>query len=323
MLRKMLILIALFSSVPSFSETVPDKIRERAAEIVEFAGGKQSTILTVERSQAAPGLDHATLVVYTDGIGNTRYLTMLPDGENFYIWQSMRYPRGSGAPTSVPAATSRAPAPAPVQRPSSEAGSKPASRQAYELDSVLGVEDFSREALSKAFEDPETAPETYFGLLDSAPAIEDGKSDNIYYVLYDPGCSFCRKKYDLLRPYIDAGHLTVHWIPVASASRPPFTALFALADPGASNDERLDRLRALATNTPKKVSIGDKDMAAELLMQSTFLLGMLRNANDPDKQAGTPQSFYRTPGGELRQHYGAHENHLKELLQDFNIPAIN
>lgn len=287
---------------------VPEHVKRRAAEIASYAGGVHTEIVEISRVTDAPGLSQATQVRYLDTMGRPQTLLMLPDGEHFIPGPVARYHpgdepgvnRSGNQPHRQPAAT---------QRVQTQKGNN-----TYRPDGYLRPESFSTLALSM-FEETESAPDVYFRFLREAPAVVEGNNpDNVVYVLFDPACPYCMRSYEDLRFAIDSGQVTVHWIPVMAVSAPPYSALLAMADPGVSNGERVERMKEIANNRASyRADIADRAGAESILSSTTGLLAMIRGLKSPDVPGGTPQTFYVDADGNYRHHFGYHPDHLAQL----------
>jgi len=54
----------------------------------------------------------------------------------------------------------------------------------------------------------------YLNLIKSLPAIKQGEGPRQLYVLFDPNCPVCHRYYDYVKNDVNAGRVTVNWIPV-------------------------------------------------------------------------------------------------------------
>src|SRR5690606_5335842 len=156
-------------------------------------------------------------------------------------------------------------------------------------------------------------------LLSEAPAITEGTGDAELMIFFDPECPLCMHKYKDLQPLIAANHITVHWIPVVGPSVSPYSKLLALIDPSADNAERIKRLEAMAKGKIPEGKVGDLQGAKELLSRTTALLSMIRGISSPNSQAGTPQTFYKTPDGVLHLQYGYSADNVQVIKRDFQL----
>ncbi|MDQ2077401.1 hypothetical protein [Marinimicrobium sp. ABcell2] len=293
---------------------VPEHVVNRATELAVYAGGENSEIVAIDRVEDVPGLSKATRVRYLDTLGRPQTLLMLPDGKHFIAGPLAQHrnddnsaQRKSGDfPQSQPAQTQR-----------SQNAPRPAS---YRPDGYLRPASFSTVAVS-LFEEVEDAPKVYFQLLRDAPAVIEGSHpDNIVYVMFDPACPHCMRSYHGLRSKITSGQLTVHWVPVAAVSASPYTALLAMADPGASNEVRLERMKEITSNRGAyRGEIVDRSGAESILQSTTGLLAMIRGLQSPDVPGGTPQTFYVDAEGRYRHHFGYHPDHIPQLTEALNL----
>lgn len=292
---------------------VPVHVKQRATEVAGYAGGKHTVIVDISRVTDIPGLSQATQVRYLDTMGRPQTLLMLPDGEHFIPGPVVRYqPEEESRVNSGGNNSHRQPA--VVQRETHERSAP------YRSNGYLRPESFSTIALSR-FENTESAPELYFKFLSEAPAVVEGSNpDNIVYVLFDPACPYCIRSYQGFRSAIDSGQLTVHWIPVHSVSAPPYTALLSMADPGAPNELRLERMKEMAQKGASyRGEIIDRDGAESIVRSTGGLLAMIRGLQSPDIPAGTPQTFFVDANGNFRHHFGYHPDHLTQLYEALQL----
>ncbi|CAJ4333239.1 Thiol:disulfide interchange protein DsbG precursor [Burkholderia pseudomallei] len=67
--------------------------------------------------------------------------------------------------------------------------------------------------------------------------FEEGKGDNVMYVIFDPNCPYCRQLWSALRPAVQSGKARVRWLPVAilaDSSKGLAAALYASKSPAES-----------------------------------------------------------------------------------------
>lgn len=67
--------------------------------------------------------------------------------------------------------------------------------------------------------------------------FEEGKGDNVMYVIFDPNCPYCRQLWSALRPAVQSGKVRVRWLPVAilaDSSKGLAAALYASKAPAES-----------------------------------------------------------------------------------------
>lgn len=298
----------LLASLTATAASVPPHVAARAGEIAKGIGGSGTTVVQVERLEDQPGLSQATLVKYRDAVGRESELIMLPDGKHFI----------PGGVFEWKGASAKSPAPQPLT-PKTPAPKPASASMAYERNDILDPADFSASVIEELFEARETAPVSYFSILQDAPAVVDGTGSNHVYVMFDPACGYCLRKYEGLRPLIDQGSITVHWIPVIGPSKAPYNALMALADTQATNEQRLERLHALASRQRIQVEVDDVEGTKRVLAKTNALRQMLRSSKSPNRAAGTPQSFYALPNGEIRHHYGYNDFQVEQVRADFDI----
>lgn len=301
--------LMLLSSV-SYSlgnDTVPTPVIERASDIAKSLGGTGTIIKAVNRSPNLPGLRQATQVIYSDSKGALQNLIMLPDGIHFIAGPLGQFDPADGSISDAAGVKQ-------IQTKRSAPEQKPNDQQ-FRLDGILRPANFTT-AGKALFSDPEKAPENFMDILASAKGIKDGDGGQEIYVLFDPACGFCLKKYKELRPLIDAGKITVFWIPVIGPATPPYTNLKALLDPGSTNEERLERLKTLTNRKPIIGKTKAPKEAGDLLQRTTTLLSIIRSERSPDRGAGTPQMFYKTDAGVIHHQYGYSEDNIKNLIAD-------
>lgn len=289
------------------NNTVPEPVIERASEIAKSLGGTGTIVKAVNRAPNLPGLRQGTQVIYTDSSGALQNLIMLPDGIHFIAGPLGQFDPADGS-ISDAAGVKQIPA-----IPST--ANTNAKSQAFRLDGILRPANFTS-AGKELFENQEQAPESFMTILASAKGIKDGNGGQEVYVLFDPACGFCLKKYKELRPLIDAGKVTAYWIPVVGPATPPYTNLKALIDPGATNEEKLERLKQLTSRKPIIGKTKAPKEADELLKRTTTLLSIIRSDRSPDRGAGTPQMFYKTSDGVIHHQYGYSEDNIQTLISD-------
>ncbi len=296
---------------------LPQHVVDRARSIAMYAGGPDTEIVDINPVEELPGLEKATRVRYMDTLGRPQTLVMLPDGKHFIAGPVAQYPGDSASGNRRALEPS-----AQIARPKKQNRPAPSTATksgAYRPDGYLRPESFTTPAVN-LFEDITDAPQTFFSLLKDAPAVVDGRNEeNIAYIMFDPHCPVCMKKYQALRPLIDGGDLTVHWIPVLAVSRAPYKELLAMADPGVSNDEQLQRMKQLIANGGYTGDIKDQAKAQSVLHRTTGLLAMIRGLKSADIPGGTPQTFYVDAKGELRHHFGYHPDHQQQLINAMGI----
>lgn len=287
---------------------VPAPIYERASAIAKSMGGEGTIIKAVSRVDDVSALKQATKVIFTDGSGSLQNLIMLPDGQHFIAGPLARYNpesgniiRGDGEVISNPASLD-----------------KPVIFEPFQLDGIFRPSNFTNASL-ELFSDPNNAPESFMAMLQAAPAIIEGSGPFEITIIIDPNCNFCIQKYQDLRPLVNTNQITVRWIPAIGPSVSPYSKLLALIDPGADNHERLTRLRAMVNREVYEGKVADVEGAKSLLTRTTAILGMLRGTRDPNKQAGTPQSFYKTPDGVLHQQFGYTDKGVEVIKKDFGL----
>ncbi|UUA75182.1 DsbA family protein [Cellvibrio sp. QJXJ] len=320
----------LLHSVNAYSRTevVPDAVQSRAAEIAIAVGGKGTYIKAIQRAPDAPGMRQATQVIYVDGRGALQNLIMLPDGLHFIAGPIAVYNAGDKSISDANgkvliAGTNTEPTKeiSTVSTPAVQERQQASTSTVYEPFKLDGIFRFSNltSAGKSVFKDPVNAPENYYSLLKSANGIKDGKGGHEIFVLIDTACPYCMKKYEELQPLIGAGEITVYWIPVVGPSRPPYSNLVALTDPGLTNDERLTKLKAIANNMPLDGALSKPDEAKDWLTRTTALLSMIRSEKSDVRSAGTPQMFFKSTDGVIHHQYGYNESFLKTLKADLNI----
>lgn len=301
-------ILVLMGTAHSVYATVPEAIVDRASAIAQAVGGAGTVISAVSRVDDLAGLKQATKVIYRDSGGNLQNLIMLPDGEHFIAGPLAQYDpttgdilRGNGEIVKVD---------------SGEIGK--ISTEPFKLDGIFRSSNFTNSGLA-LFSDPITAPSSYMSLLSGAPAISEGSGEAELLVFFDPGCPLCMRKYEDLRPLIASNQVTVHWIPVVGPSVSPYSKLLALIDPSADNDERLKRLEAMTNGKIPDGKVGDIQGAKELLSRTTAMLSMIRGISSPTAQAGTPQTFYKTPDGVLHLQFGYSQDNVQVIKRDFQL----
>lgn len=281
---------------------VPEHVAERATAIAKSTGGSGTQVVSVSSIDDYPGLTQATLVEYQDAAGRAQSLVMLPDGEHYIPGPVAHYSvKSAVGPKQSPGQ----PKATPERPPAPTAG-------AYRPNGYLRPESFSSIA-EGVFESMEEAPKVYMSILQDATAVIDGQGDNPVYVMFDPACPYCRDKYQMLRPLIDSGEITVHWVPVIGPSRDT-TNLLALADTSASNGERLERLQNMLDGRSYTGALPDRARTENILNRTTALLQMMRSVKSRNQPAGTPQTFFVDSEGLLRHQYGYGQNADEEIL---------
>jgi len=307
---------------------VPEAVKERAIAIATTLGGKGSFIKEVSKAADAPGLRQATQVIYTDANGALQNMIMLPDGIHFIagpigiydpsdnsisdINRTKHIVPSESADTNIEPVTA-SPTQAP---PATPAPALPEER--FKLDGIFRYSNFTT-AGKAVFKDAANATANYFSLLDAAKGVKDGNGGHELYVLFDPQCHFCLLKYEGLRPLIDAGKVTVYWIPVVGPSEPPYTNLLLLTDPNTTNEQKLERLKLFAKKLPLNEEVKPGVESSHWLKRTTSLLAMIRSESSETRSAGTPQMFYKTDDGTIKQQYGYSSNFLRDLKIDLKL----
>lgn len=314
--------------IPAFADTtpaVPDSVRERAEAIASTLGGIGTLIKEVSKAAEAPGLHQATQVIYTDSNGALQNLIMLPDGIHFIAGPIGIYDPSDSSISDinkvkliVPSSEPKAKLPAPPKAPPLSEADAPSTIEPFKLDGIFRYSNFTT-AGKAVFKDPVSATENYFSLLSGAKGIKDGNGGHELFMLFDPGCGYCLLKYEELRPYIDAGKLTVHWIPVVGPSLPPYTNLLLLVDPTLSNEEKLARLKLFVTKRPIPSGVSPSPESSNWLKRTTALLAMIRSEKTETRSAGTPQMFYKDNNGVIKHQFGYSSDSLSKLLTDLKI----
>lgn len=75
------------------------------------------------------------------------------------------------------------------------------------------INDAEIEAI-RSITEPEEQQQAYLDYVKGRPAITQGSGPRHLYVLFDVNCPVCHKYYQQIKPKVDRGQLTVHWIPV-------------------------------------------------------------------------------------------------------------
>lgn len=321
------------------------EIIDRSKEIVKKITGSETNFLGATRAPEKPGLSNATLVTFSDK-GVPKTFVMLRDGKTLILGNIIDIEEtfsqtSAGAGANDPQKTVLAPQPSPGEEihliktepshpiktvgdafdPQSTATGRMlllAKKDNDANDVKLTVHDFRADAFSKVFPDVDNkqAVNFYIEMLKKTNQIKEGESKDRVFVFYDPLCPYCIKEHKALRPYIDNGDFSVSWVPVATASRPPYTHLLRLLDTGLSNDQRLDKLKYLIHTRPKAstVIINNKEEAQQRLVYNGFVMGLLRSRGDWLKSGGTPQMIIEKENGELY--------HLRGLQKEGVVSGI-
>ena len=66
----------------------------------------------------------------------------------------------------------------------------------------------------RSITEPQKQQKAYLEYVKERPAITQGSGPRHLYVLFDANCPVCHKYYQQIKPKVDRGQLTIHWIPV-------------------------------------------------------------------------------------------------------------
>jgi hypothetical protein len=331
----LLFIALLFTSLSHGNAAITD----RAKEIVKMITGSESNFLGAIPAPEKAGLTDATLITFSDK-GVSKTFVMLYDGETLILGNIINIndtfaaaanqggqEKTSASLNQTPDQESAPPSPANVDN-SAYSGSiendafDPLQtnmgnilsriKDSYDPSDIkLTIHDFRADIFSRLFPHIEEyqAVDAFMGMLKKTNQIKEGNVGNRIYVFYDPLCPYCVKEHKALRPLIDNGVISVSWIPVATASRPPYTYLLRLLDKELTNEERVGKLIELVTIRPpeNKVRISDKADAEKRLVFNSSIMGMLRNQRDWLESGGTPQMILEKENGEVFHLRGAQE----------------
>ena len=147
-----------------------------------------------------------------------------------------------------------------------------------------------------------------WSLLKHANYIQMGSGKTIIYDFFDPNCLYCARAFQLERPFIDKGQLTVRYVPVGFLTDSSFRKAAAILQ--AQNPQE-----AMTKNYMELLKTGDAAILFATVTEATHS-ALRRNERIFINTGATtlPELVYRLPDGQVGVFRGELSTEQLDLL---------